>query len=295
MIERIHLAIFRAIDREGSLTGAAKSLNLTQSALSHTIKKLEHLVGTELWVKDGRTLRLTEAGQYLQHQANRLLPQLERVDHNLKGYARHELGTLHIGMECHPCYQWLLSIVDPFLHAYPGVDIDVKQRFKFGGLAAIFNHDIDLLITPDPINMANIIFEPVFEYELVLVVHQDHPLVNSSFAKPTDLLTETLFTYPVEKARLDVFNQFLLPAACIPKVHKPLEDTEIILQMVATQRGVTTMPRWLIDRYQKKFPIRPVRLGEGGIFKNIHVGYRELDQHNAHVRRFIELARAAPR
>ncbi|MGL4675369.1 MAG: LysR family transcriptional regulator, partial [Wohlfahrtiimonas sp.] len=205
MIERIHLNILREIERQGSLTAAADALNLTQSALSHTIKKLEGQLNTELWIKEGRKLRLTEAGQYLQDQANRLLPQLERVDDNLKRYANHEKGTLHIGMECHPCYQWLLSIVNPFLEESPGVDVDVKQRFKFGGMAALFNYDIDLLITPDPWTMTQIIFQPVFGYELVLVVGEKHPLRGKDYIVPQELLDETLFTYPVETVRLDIF------------------------------------------------------------------------------------------
>lgn len=290
MIERIHLNILREIERQGSLTAAADALNLTQSALSHTIKKLEGQLNTELWIKEGRKLRLTEAGQYLQDQANRLLPQLERVDENLKRYANHEKGTLHIGMECHPCYQWLLSIVNPFLQESPGVDVDVKQRFKFGGMAALFNYDIDLLITPDPWTMTQIIFQPVFGYELVLVVGENHHLRGKDYIVPQELLDETLFTYPVETARLDIFQQFLIPAQCMPKQHKQLEDTEIILQMVAANRGVTAMPRWLIDKYREKLPIHPISLG-AGIFKHIYVGYRQADQCNAHIQKFIELAK----
>jgi len=61
MIERIHLAILREIDRHGTLTEAANQLCLTQSALSHGIKKLEQQLAVKLWVKDGRRLRLTSA------------------------------------------------------------------------------------------------------------------------------------------------------------------------------------------------------------------------------------------
>ena len=290
MIERIHLNILREIDRQGSLTAAADALNLTQSALSHTIKKLEGQLNTELWIKEGRKLRLTEAGQYLQDQANRLLPQLERVDENLRRFANHEKGTLHIGMECHPCYQWLLNIVNPFLQASPGVDVDVKQRFKFGGMAALFNYDIDLIITPDPWTMTQIIFQPVFAYELVLVVADNHPLAGQDYVVPRELLDETLLTYPVEPARLDIFQRFLIPAQCMPRQHKQLEDTEIILQMVAANRGVTAMPRWLIEKYSEKLPIRAMSLG-AGIFKQIYVGYRQADQNNAHIQKFIDLAK----
>ena len=111
MIERIHFKILKEIDQQGSLTAAAEKLNLTQSALSHAVKKLEHQIDTPLWRKDGRNLQLTQAGTYVLKEAKRLLPQFERVDEVLAQYAAGDLGSLKIGMECHPCYQWLLTVV----------------------------------------------------------------------------------------------------------------------------------------------------------------------------------------
>src|SRR5699024_6497288 len=111
MIERIHLNILRQIEREGSLTAAAQSLHLTQSALSHAIKKLESQAGTTIWRREGRRIRLTPAGHYLLAEAERLLPQLDRIDSTLMDYAHGRYGSLRIGMECHPCYRWLLKVV----------------------------------------------------------------------------------------------------------------------------------------------------------------------------------------
>ena len=126
MIERSHLSIIREVERQGSLTAAAESLCLTQSALSHSMRKLEHLLGTEVWLREGRSLHLTQAGQYLLDLANRLLPQLERAEEQLQQYAIGHRGTLRIGMECHPCYEWLLRVVSPYLDAWPDVDVDVQ-------------------------------------------------------------------------------------------------------------------------------------------------------------------------
>ncbi|WP_027670367.1 LysR family transcriptional regulator [Rheinheimera baltica] len=293
MIEKIHLSILREISRIGSLTAAANKLSLTQSALSHSMKKLERQHNINLWLKDGRNIRLTEAGSYLLEQANRLLPQFERIDETLRQFANNEKGSLGVGMECHPCYQWLLKVVQPFLAQSPGVDIDVKQRFQFGGMAALFNYDIDLLITPDPIQKERIVFEPVFPYELVLVVSQQNPLAAMTAIQPLQLTDQTLLTYPVETARLDIFQQFLLPAQCMPKLHKTLEATDIILQMVAANRGVAAMPKWLALEYANTLPITVIRLGDSGIHKHIYVGYRKQEKLNKHIQTFITLAKSS--
>lgn len=290
MLERAHLEILRAIDRCGTLTAAAESLHLTQSALSHTMAKFERLSGVRLWSREGRSLRLTQAGQYVLGLAERLLPQFEAAEQRLAQYAAGERGTLRIGMECHPCYQWLLKVVSHYLSQWPDVDVDVKQKFRFGGMGALLNHEIDLLVTPDPLHLNGVSYVPVFDYEQALAVSARHPLAGRDHVLPADLAGETLITYPVEAARLDIFSQFLLPAGVQPRRHKVLESTDITLEMVAGGRGVTALPRWLVMEYARNMAIVPLRLGPAGIAKQIHLGRRDSDDEPDYLRAFIELA-----
>src|SRR6185369_16615134 len=206
MIERSHLAIVQAVERLGSLTAAAGELHLTQSALSHSMKKLEQQLGTDIWLREGRSLRLTQAGQYLLAVANRVLPQLALAEGKLRQFAQGERGTLRIGMECHPCYQWLLKVVSPYLAAWPDVDVDVKQKFQFGGIGALFGYEIDMLVTPDPLHKPGLSFVPVLDYEQVLVVSRDHPLAGKPHVLPKQLTKEVIISYPVPTDRLDLYN-----------------------------------------------------------------------------------------
>jgi LysR family transcriptional regulator for metE and metH len=292
MIERSHLTIIREVDRQGSLTAAAEVLFLSQSALSHTIKKLEQSFGTPIWQRDGRTLRLTQAGNYLLKVANRLLPQLDRAEERLGQYAKGERGVLRIGMECHPCYQWLLKIVAPYLTQWPDVDVDVKQKFQFGGIGALFAYEIDLLVTPDPLYKPGLEFEPVFDYEQVLVVNKGHHLAKEKYVVPEQLSDEILITYPVEIDRLDIYNQFLQPAGITPKKHKAIETTDIMLQMVASGRGIAALPRWLVEEYAVDLDLVPVQLGAKGIAKQIFLGVRETDIDIDYLSSFVKIAKS---
>ena len=291
MLERIHLVIVQAVDKHGSLTAAAEILCVTQSALSHTMKKLEQQLGTDIWLREGRSLRLTQAGQYLLAVANRVLPQLALAEERLGQYAQGERGSLRIGMECHPCYQWLLKVVSPYLARWPDVDVDVKQKFQFGGIGALFGYEIDLLVTPDPLYKPGLRFEPVFDYEQVLVVNREHPLAAVDYVKPEQLTREVLITYPVETDRLDIYNQFLMPAGVSPRRHKAIETTDIMLQMVSSGRGVAALPRWLVEEYADTMNVVPVRLGRKGIAKQIFLGAREIDTEIDYLKAFVDLAR----
>jgi len=290
MIDRQHLRIVKAIQTQGTVTDAAKSLFLTQSALSHAMKKLEATYNVPLWEKEGRRLRLTQAGHSVLALADRVLPQFEHTEEQLKRFSEGKQGILRIGMECHPCFEWLLKIVAPFLKAYPDVDVDVMRAFSFGGLQALHGYDIDLLLTPDPLKLNTITYTPVFEYEQVLVMHKMNTLADKPFITPTDLANETLITYPVEQSRLDVFSQFLSPAHCSVKRHKTIETTEIILQMVAADRGVTALPNWLIDELDDNANLVYRRLGKHGLPKTLYIGHRKTNDALGFVEEFIKLA-----
>ena len=291
MLERIHLSIVQEVDKQGSLTAAANVLCLTQSALSHSMRKLEEQLGTQIWLREGRSLRPTQAGEYLLAVANRVLPQLALAEERIHQFAQGERGSLRIGMECHPCYQWLLKVVSPYLARWPDVDVDVKQKFQFGGIGALFGYEIDLLVTPDPLYKPGLRFEPVFDYEQVLVVPRDHALANVPYVKPEQLTKEVLITYPVAIDRLDIYTQFLTPAGITPRHQKAIETTDIMLQMVASDRGVAALPRWLAEEYADKMPVVPLRLGRTGIAKQIFLGCREADVDIDYLKAFVEIAR----
>ena len=292
MIDRQHLRIVRAIDAEGTMTEAAKSLFLTQSALSHAMKKLEAHFEVPLWKKEGRRLTLTQAGQSVLSLAHRVLPQFEHTEAQLRRFADGKQGILRIGMECYPCFEWLLKVVAPFLKAFPDVDVDVRRAFSFGGLQALHGYDIDILLTPDPLSLDTIAYTPVFEYEQVLVMDKHHPLADKPFIKPQDLSNETLITYPVELSRLDILTHFLTPANCTVRQHKTIETTEIILQMVAAGRGVTALPKWLIDESKERDLLTYRSLGEVGVSKTLYLGHRKAQDVLGFVDDFIALSQA---
>lgn len=291
MIERHHLHILQRVSSEGSVTAAARALCLTQPALSHSIRKLEQELGVSLWTVSGRTIQLTQAGQHLLRLAERVVPEFECAERQMRSFSAGKKGILTIGMECHPCYRWLLTIVRPYLAAWPDVELDIKQEFQFGGMAALFRREIDLLVTPDPLYKKSLFFHRVFDYELVLVVAKTHRFAQNTVIHAEDLQHETLLTYPVEPSRLDIFTQFLMPASSLPMRHQTIQSTDIMLEMVAAQRGVTAMPSWFMAEYQKKMPLHSLRLGKNGVFKSLFLGVRR-GELPAYLSAFIALCKS---
>jgi len=82
-----------------------------------------------------------------------------------------------------------------------------------------------------------------------------------------------------------------MPAGVTPKRHKAIETTDIMMQMIASGRGVGALPRWLVQEYASKVDVVPVRLGPNGIAKQIFLGAREADLEIDYLQAFIALAR----
>ena len=95
----------------------------------------------------------------------------------------------------------------------------------------------------------------------------------------------------MEASRLDVFTLFLNPASTMPKQHKTIETTDIMLQMVAGNRGVAALPRWLVATYGERFDVVAIPLGKNGIHKQIYLGAREKDLHTEYLHSFFQLSR----
>lgn len=290
MLDSQLLAILLEVDRLGSVTAAAERLNVTQSALSHMIRRVEERHDVKLWVKSGRGLRFTQAGQHLLALAQRVLPQIDHAERVLADFAQGRRGAIRVGMECHPCQKWLSRLTPHYLAAWPDVNFDIRTAFRFDGVAALLGHEIDLLITPDPIQVPELHFVPAIDYELVLVVSANHPLATRPFVQPEDLLTEELITVPVSVERLDIYTRFLVPAHCKPRVHRTAEATDLMLQLVAAERGVAVLPDWLVREEGAHLPIRAVRLGKRGVHKSINVGIRRGEEEIAYIAGFLALA-----
>lgn len=293
-LELRHLRTVRAIHDQGGLARAAEVLNITQSALSHQVKALEEQAGVDLFVRRAKPMRLSPAGMRLLRLAEQVLPMVAATEAEFKGVEAGRIGRLHIAMECHACFDWLLPVLDIFRRTWPEVDLDIRQRLAFGALPALARQEVDLVISSDPEEMAGIAYQPLFDYSPTLVVPAGHPLVAKGHADPADLAGETLITYPMDRARLDVFSQFLTPAGVEPAQTRTVELTAVALMLVASGRGVAVMPDWVLRRETANAEIAMLPLTRGGIIRRLYAALRSEDLAQPYMAHVLRLSRTEP-
>ncbi|KQB13309.1 LysR family transcriptional regulator [Rhodobacter capsulatus] len=293
-IEFRHLRTIKAIHDAGGLAKAADILHITQSALSHQVKGLEDQAGVELFARRSKPLRLSAAGLKLLRLAERILPEIDATEAEFAAIRQGRAGRLHIAIECHACFEWLFPVLEAFRRVWPEIDIDIRPGLAFTALQALAREDVDLVISSDPERIEGITFNPLFDYSPTFIAAASSPLAVKPFVEARDFTDQTLLTYPIDRARSDVFSLLLTPAKVEPKAHRQVELTTVILMLVASGRGVAVLPDWVLRevKYQPDYVTK--RVTEAGLTKRLYAATREEDVTAPYMAHFLRLARTEP-
>ena len=293
-IELRHLRTIRAIHEAGGLARAAEMLNITQSALSHQVKGIEDQAGCALFVRRTKPLKLSAAGQRLLRAADRILPEIEALSQEFDALRQGRTGRLHIAIECHACFEWLFPVLDAFRRDWGDVDVDIRPGLAFDALPALEREEVDMVISSDPEDLPGVTFVPLFDYEAQFVCAAAHPLARKPHVTAEDFRSETLITYPVERSRLDVFSELLTPAKVEPRAVRQVELTAVILMLVASRRGVSVLPDWVLreERSRGEIAVRP--LTEAGVTKRLYAAVRADEADKPFMQTVLRLAREIP-
>lgn len=292
MLDLRHLRTLVALRETGSVVEAAERLCLTQSALSHQLKELESRLESELFIRKSRPLRFSEAGKRLLLLADDVLAKVSDAERDVKKLLHGEAGRLFMAIECHSCFNWLMPTVEQFRNQWSAIELDFSGGFTFEPLPALAQGEVDLVITSDPLPIKGVEYVPLFSYEMHIGMSNQHPLAGKASVSPQDLVEQTLITYPVERSRLDIFKQFLNPAGVEPLAVRTSELTLMIVQLVASGRGLCALPNWVLAEYVEKQLISVRSAGEKGIWSTLYAAVRYEQLASGYVQDFLKLAKA---
>jgi DNA-binding transcriptional LysR family regulator len=231
------IEIFRAVIDQGSVTAAARSLGISQPAVSGSLAKLEKGVGFHLFRREGRRLVPTTEARLLHAEASRVLDGFARLDASTAEISAGQRGTLTIATNPGPAISWLPTVAAAFRRTRPQVQLRLLTRSsqEVRELAAVSAFDLGLAEAP----FANA--ETVLRrYELprVVVLRRDHHLAGHEVLTP-QLLDGEMFVAMVRSSWnwANLARAFDL-AGAVCNVVAECEFTAIALNMVAAGMGV---------------------------------------------------------
>ncbi len=247
-LELRHLRTLLALREAGNVSRAAQLLNLTQSALSHQIKLLEAHYGLVLFERKSSPLQFTIAANRLLQLAETVLSTVSDAERDVARIAQGAAGQLRIAVECHTCFDWLMPAMDAFRLRWPEIELDIVSGFHADPLALVHQGLADLAIVSERDASEPVDYLPLFRFEIVALMANDHKLTSRDYLRAKDFAGETLITYPVAEEMIDVVRQVLKPAGIDPP-RRTSELTVALLQLVASRRGIAALPLWAVQAY----------------------------------------------
>ena len=290
-LELRHLKTLLALKETGSVSQAAKRVYLTQSALSHQIKLIEEQFGLALFERKSNPLRFTAAGDRLIRLANDIIPKVVDAERDLMRVKQGDAGQLRIAVECHTCFDWLMPAMDAFRAHWSLVELDIVSGFHTDPVGLLLSHRADWAIVSEVEQNEDVIFKPLFSYEMVGICAKDHPLANKEIWQASDFAEETWVTYPVPDDMLDLYRQILKPQGINPP-RRTTELTIAMIQLVASRRGIATVPYWAALPYLEKGYVVARKITEDGLYSNLYAAIRKENESLAYIEDFYQTVKS---
>jgi LysR family transcriptional regulator, cyn operon transcriptional activator len=241
-VELRQLRSFLAIAQSGHLTRAANTLNLSQPALSQQIRQLEVELGTALFDRIGRGIRLTAAGEVFRSHARRILDEVDLAQKSigeLDGLGR---GTLTVGAVQTVNTYLIPGVVSTFNTRHPGVSVRVEELAADGVERGVLEGRLGLGFTFVPARLDGLAAEKLFEEELVLVASRKHRLAGRRRIDVASLAGEPLILLPETFCTRRLIEHTFASAKVRPRVAVEMNSIDGILRTVATAAGATIVP-----------------------------------------------------
>ncbi|OBW95310.1 LysR family transcriptional regulator [Gallibacterium salpingitidis] len=286
-LELRHLKTLLALKETGSVSSAAKRVYLTQSALSHQLKLIEEQFGLPLFERKTNPIRFTAAGERLIQLANEVLPKVAMAERDLARVQQGEAGELRIAVECHTCFDWLMPAMDEFRQHWGLVELDIVSGFQTDPVGLLLTDRADWAIVAEVEENSDVIYRPLFAYEMVGICARDHELAAKEIWQAEDFIDQTVITYPVPDEMLDLVRQVLKPAGINP-IRRTTELTIAMIQLVASKRGVAAVPYWAVLPYLERGYVVARKITDKGLYSNLYAAIRVEDQHIAYIDDFYE-------
>jgi LysR family transcriptional regulator for metE and metH len=245
-LEIRHLRLVSAVADCGSLTRAGDRLHLTQSALSHQLRDIESRLGAALFLRVGKRLVLTPAGERLLASAREVLARLQQTEHDIRQMGRDRAGVLRLTTECYTCYHWLPPLLTKYRRKFPRVEVRIDVDATRQPVETLLAGKVDVALMSTPVRDRRLTATPIFDDELIVIAATTHPFAKKTHVKLADMHGETLLLYPPKEESL-VLNQVLLPNGAVPGRIDEVQLTEAIIELVKAGLGISVIARWAVE------------------------------------------------
>jgi DNA-binding transcriptional LysR family regulator len=192
MLNFSDLVVFLEAAECSSFSEAGRNLHLSQPAISQKIDNLQKHFGTKLFIRVGRTMRLTESGQALRPMAKELIGVARRLEETMVSLQGEVVGEMTVGCSTASGKYLLPGLIASFRHQYPLVRINVNVTSRASVIKKLLAGDVALGISSKKIDHPDLKYQNLFTDDVILIVPANHPWSDYPVIYPDDILDEPI-------------------------------------------------------------------------------------------------------
>lgn len=264
MLELRDLRLVVTLVATGSMTEAARRLNVTQPALSKHLRTIEQRLGATLFNRNTARMAPTAVGEMVLRHGREMLDRAAEAESELQSVHKTTPRSVRVGTDCYTGYHWLPQAISRFGARQRGTDIEiafdaVRQPLKF-----LRTGTIDLALVTSAPPRAGIIATPLFSDEYIAVVAPSHRLASAPYFDVKEVANERLLLMsPPESST--VMRVFVKPSRIKPKLVADVQLLGAVAALAESGYGVGMVPNWTIAPEIKSGRLVPLRLGPKGL------------------------------
>jgi DNA-binding transcriptional LysR family regulator len=257
MLSLYKLEIFNAVVQEGSFSGAAKRLLLTQPAVSQHVQSLESSLGTRLFERGRRGVQLTPAGETLYDYTRCILRLLAEAESAITNVEQLDSGQIRIGATPGAGMYLIPDWMRTFQSRFPQLSISLLTDVTAQIAAGILNHSLDLGFAEGELDdnerLDRMVLQEVSQF---IIVGQGHPWYAETAVPFAALNGQPFITRPRNSQTRVWLDQLFNRYSISPNIVAEFDNPEAIKQAVISGMGITLLPEYAIRREQKLGIIR---------------------------------------
>ena len=254
--------IVQAVAETGSFTGAGRKLHVSQSAISRQVLLLEEELREPLFLRHGRRIRITSAGEALLSLSRRVFNDVKETV-TLIGESRQTLtGSLRLAGGMTVCLYVFPALLKEYCRLHPKVDVKLITGNSPRLVQEVRSGVTDLGFITLPVNEPDLVAVPAMDEELLLVTHPTHPLARSRRIGSHDLARQPFVLFESGSNSRRVIEEFFVKEKIHPDIVMETENVEILKALVRTGMGVTIIPYQAVAREVRSGHLFCARIAE---------------------------------
>lgn len=231
-MELRHLRYFDAVAETLNFTRAAERLHVTQSTLSHQVRQLEEELGTALFDRSGKQVRLTEAGEVLRSHMTPAMQQIDLGLQALRSPGEAITGSIRLGTTPSFNTQMVPTCVATLLKSYPGLQVTVEELAAGQILKRLRSGHLDMAVSYPPGEGSDLWFEPLYNEELRLVVAREHPLGRRRKVRMVELHNLRMVLLPAQFLTRKLLDDCFAASGARPVVVAQLNSVSPMIELI---------------------------------------------------------------